>query len=176
MLPCVVISVLKHVLIVFIFQVDFVAGLEGHIRAICHFMRLSVQLFVAYGISEVLWLSQVLGNVRDEAHVLYIIVDEVVVLCAVLTPYRRQPLDYDMVVHVSLNAHRLAPIGKHVLFDHKFNIARFQLIEPIAKLVVKHLLAILLKEIEVAVLAAQEHGTVDFEQMLKHFTLVNFHA
>lgn len=81
-----------------------------------------------------------------------------------------------MVVHVSLYAHWFSPIGKHVFLHHKFDVAALQLIESIAKLVVKHLLAVLFEKIEVTVLAAQEHCAIHFEQVLQDFAFVHFHA
>ena len=79
-LPGVVIRVLKHILVVFVTQIDFVARLERDIGTICHFVRLSMQLFVADGISEILRFGHIFRDVRDETHVLDVIVDEVVVL------------------------------------------------------------------------------------------------
>lgn len=80
-----------------------------------------------------------------------------------------------MVVHVCFHSHWLSSVSKHVFFDHEFYIRSLELIESVSQLGVKHLLAVLLQEVEVSVLAAQQDRSVDFKQVLQYFAFVNFH-
>jgi len=66
-------------------------------------MRVRMDLLIHLWVCKVLWVRNVLGDVGNETHVFDIILDEVVVLSAVLTSLEGKPFDHSVVVHVGLH-------------------------------------------------------------------------
>ena len=152
---------------------DLVACLERHVRPVSYFVSLRMQLLVLHRIGEILRIRNILWYIRDKAHVLDVIVNKVVIFGAILSPDRTQTFDYDMIVHVGLNFHRFTAICKYIILHDELNIVILQLVQTIPKLRVKHLLTVLLEEVEVSVVAAEEDCPVDLEEVLQHFSLVH---
>lgn len=65
MLPSVILGVCEQILVVFVAQVNLVPCFKCHVGSISDLMCFSMQFFVSYGVSEVFWLSDVLGDVRN---------------------------------------------------------------------------------------------------------------
>ncbi len=70
-------------------------------------MSIFMYYFVSLRVREILWIGQVLWQIRNESHVLDIILDGIVINRAILLPIESEPFDDSMVLHVCLNLHGL---------------------------------------------------------------------
>ena len=85
MLPRVVVIVIKQPLTLLVFQMQLISRFHAYIRSEDYVVRVRMDLLVHLWVCKVLWVRNVLGDVGNETHVFDIILDEVVVLSAVLT-------------------------------------------------------------------------------------------
>ena len=86
MLPSIIVGVFKQIFVVFVSQINFISRFECHVSTVGHFVGLRMQFFVANRVGKILWLRQILRDVRNETHIFDVVVDEIVVFRAVLAP------------------------------------------------------------------------------------------
>ena len=115
-------------------------------------MRFIMNYLVPSRVCEIIRIGYIFGNVRNEAHVFNVVVNEIIFLRSILFPDWAESFDYYVVVHVCFNLQRLSSISKEIFFYFKSKALSIQLVQSVSQFSVEHLFTVLLEEIKVFIL------------------------
>ena len=115
-------------------------------------MRFIMNYLVPSRVCEIIRIGYIFGNVRNEAHVFNVVVNEIIFLRSILFPDWAESFDYHVIVHVCFNLQRLSSISEQVFFHFESQSLSVELVQTVSQLSVEHLFAVLLQEIKIFVL------------------------
>jgi hypothetical protein len=151
MLPSVVMVVVEDLISIFIVQIELVAGFESDVNSQNYVVGIVMDVLIQFGVCKVLGIGDVLGDIRDEAHIVDVVLNKVVIFSSIFVSVDRETLDHGMVVHVCLHSHRFTPICEHVFLNSDALALIFEGVKPRTELIIEGLFTVLREELVITI-------------------------